>query len=108
MPSRPARSKSVTLAFRSFQVGEVFFGLTVTIVLQIVAPRRYSGMRFSSNWYDLSRLPNFGVDGQRKGLPSSDVDCQLTRSQWGSRSLQCREANHVSIKMEVGDRPTSG
>src|ERR1035437_4068593 len=70
IPSRPARSKSATLAFTSIQVGEVFFGLAVTIVLQIVAARRYSRIRFSSNWYELSRLPNSGVASQSKGLPS--------------------------------------
>jgi hypothetical protein len=42
-------------------VGEVFFGLAVTIVLQIVAARRYPGVRFSSNWYELSRLRSIMV-----------------------------------------------
>jgi hypothetical protein len=44
--------------------------LAVTIVLQIVAARRYPGVRFSSNWYELSRLPNSGVESQSKGLLS--------------------------------------
>jgi len=66
-------------------VGEVFFGLAVTIVLQIVAARRYPGVRFSSNWYELSRLPNSGVASQSKDLPSINLPggtCCFAMAPW--------------------------
>jgi hypothetical protein len=38
--------------------------LAATILLQIIAARRHLGIRFSNNWYDLSRLPSSGVGGR--------------------------------------------